>query len=212
VSDVKFIVVDGIEGAGKTTVCAYLKKKFEEDRRPVELIRALGTGPVGKLIREIYTKDRKSLTNLERSLTIAASIIEAHGEAKRLVAEGTHVICDRWVSTFYAYQCTALQYPLADMVFQEALINPEHLDLVPDRALYLNTPPEVCAERINARSTQERNWLDDGTLDFFRKLIDGYRVYYENFNRSYPVIVNGDQPLEAVEAKLDTFYTILFEV
>lgn len=102
-----FIVVDGLDGSGKTTTIQKLKERFKTDypQCQVEVVQGIGSGKIGKVCRErLFDKDKEINGLLEIGLFMA-SLTELYCDVILPALErGSIVIADRYISSFFAYQ------------------------------------------------------------------------------------------------------------
>ncbi len=102
----KFIVLDGPDGAGKTTQLELLAKRLEADGLEVCRVRDPGGTAVGDMIREILlTHDSGDIVPDCEMLLFMASRAQLVAKCIRPAIEaGQVVLCDRFVSATVAYQ------------------------------------------------------------------------------------------------------------
>lgn len=145
----KFIVFEGIDGAGKTTqiklLCAALESlgiKCKTTVEPTEL-------PSGRLLRRALSGELKK-TPIEMAEMFAEDRVLHNTDPEegisRMLADGYTVISDRYYYSSLAYQGAALGY---DTV---ARLNLENKDIRrPDICIFLDLTPEKSLERIGGR-------------------------------------------------------------
>lgn len=146
----RFITLEGIEGAGKSTVALALRAELEGRGLEVLLTREPGGTPLAESLRELLLrKDGDRLSPLaETLLMFAARAVHLDNAIRPALAAGRWVICDRYTDASYAYQgggravSTALIDQLAAAV---------HADLWPDRTLLLDVPVSTGLERAKSR-------------------------------------------------------------
>ena len=143
----KFIVFEGIDGAGKTTQVNILAERLRAEGKKV-VITAEPTGlEGGKRLREALSgKIKKS--ECEMAVMFVADRIE-HNIHKTegisaLVESGAYVICDRYYYSTLAYQGQSTDY---EWVKKMNLSCPEIRR--PDLCIYLDLTPEQSLERIS---------------------------------------------------------------
>jgi dTMP kinase len=147
-----FIVLEGLDGCGTTTQAALLKEWFAGDGAKYGSCAVTcepTAGPAGSLAR-MALNHRLRLDNYTLALLFAADRTDhvykksdggqEPGLACRL-AQGTHVISDRYLLSSLAYQ--SLDLPM-DWIFQ---INSQVIK--PDLTVYLDIDPETAQERLN---------------------------------------------------------------
>ena len=102
-----FIVIEGLDGSGKTTQASFLAKKLEKTHK-VLLTAEPSIGKIGTFIREGCLYEDKRLPTEAEALLFAADRIEhMHSEIKPALDEGKLVICDRYIYSSLAYQGSA---------------------------------------------------------------------------------------------------------
>lgn len=154
-SDARFIVFEGLDGAGTTTQAAKLQAYFTRRGAPSFLTNEPTSDPIGAFIRRILTgKERGSDGAACRpgeqamGLLFAADRL-AHSQliADRL-ARGEHVVCDRYLFSSMAYQS------LDPGITGEWVIAINHGCAVPDVTFFIAVPADVCLARIRSRQTE----------------------------------------------------------
>ena len=146
-----FIVIEGIDGAGKTTqleqLCHWMSAHFG---RPVHTTGEPTNRPIGKLLKEALQR-RIELDGICHALLFAADRIDhVKTEIESHIQRGTPVLCDRYFLSSFAYQWREMPGEL-DWIesINARAINP-HLTLL------IDAPAEVCMERIRqARADTE---------------------------------------------------------
>ncbi|MBY5920465.1 dTMP kinase [Ferrimonas balearica] len=193
-----FIVVEGLEGAGKSTAIAvvdqYLKARFEG--REIVHTREPGGTPLAEEIRAIWKQPREEamapMTELLMVYACRAQLVET--VIKPALARGAIVVGDRHDLSSRAYQGggRGLSEPVSKL---SALTLGE---FAPDLTLYLDIDPALGLSRARARGELDRIELE--ALGFFERA----RATYLDEARRDPRIVTIDasQPLEQVHQAL----------
>jgi thymidylate kinase (EC 2.7.4.9) len=151
----RFIVLEGGEGAGKSTQAQRLAEWLRARGRAPLLTREPGGCPLAEAVRAIVLQDWSPAPDV---LTEALLMFAARREHLRQViepalAEGRDVICDRFVDASYAYQGAARG------LAQDAIATLERMVLEGRRAdlvLLLDIDPENGATRVRARGHANR--------------------------------------------------------
>lgn len=194
----RFIVLEGGEGAGKTTQAKALRDWLEARGRTVIQTREPGGSPLAEAIREVVLRDWPEGVDAktEALLIFAARAAHLHATVLPALAAGTDVVCDRFVDASYAYQGAARGLgeaaisTLADFTLGA---------LKPDLVLVMDVPPEIGLERLRARRGNNR--FDGETARFMQRVRDTYRARAALDPARYAVIdASGD--VEAVRAQL----------
>lgn len=146
----KFIVFEGIDGAGKTTQIKLLAKALEERGIKCNVSAEPTTMPSGKLIRRALSGEL-TVTCMEMAEMFSADRVNHNKDAEqgidKLLADGITVISDRYYYSSLAYQGAELGFETV------ARLNLENPDIrTPDLCIFLDLTPERSLERIGARA------------------------------------------------------------
>src|SRR5512137_26082 len=99
-----FLVIEGLDGSGKTTQTHLLAQKLSKNY-PVNLTAEPSRGKIGTFIRQCCLYEDKRLPIEAEALLFAADRIEhLQKEIKPAIDEGKIVICDRYIYSSLAYQ------------------------------------------------------------------------------------------------------------
>ena len=198
----RFIVFEGIDGAGKTTQIELLAAKLREMGRRVYRTAEPTESVTGGLLRDALAGITKrtacemaALFTLDR---IFHNVNPVHG-IEKMLADGIDVICDRYYYSTLAYQGSEIK---GDWAFDLTLKCPEIRR--PDVCLFLDlTPDESLARIARGRVTQE-------IYENKAKLEQVRRKFYSVFDRlddeERIVIINANRPIEEIA---DQIYSIV---
>ncbi len=145
-----FITLEGIEGAGKSTVALALRTELEGRGLDVLLTREPGGTPLAESLRELLLRrDGERLNPVaETLLMFAARAAHLDNAIRPALAAGRWVICDRYTDASYAYQGGGRA---VSTVLIDQLAAAVHADLWPDRTLLLDLPVSAGLERAKSR-------------------------------------------------------------
>lgn len=143
----KFLVLDGPDGAGKSSQIQLLSGILTEQGLELATVRDPGGTRIGEQIRHILlSKDNGEMSVRTEALLYMASRAQLYSE---VIAPGLErekcVLCDRWISSTYAYQAVAGEAG-ARMVLQLAETVLERT--WPDLTIIIDLPCEVGLERV----------------------------------------------------------------
>lgn len=182
------IAVDGIDGAGKSTLCRLLTKVFRDfTDQPVESIPMLGPGPRAQFARQVLIEAPASHHYYSAPILMASASLETYDcSIVPAVESGRVVIVDRWLASYYAYQCVAEDSALAHTLYTHHLV--PH---IPPPALYLwcDLSPTAARVRLQARGQQDPtqiNHYDEKPLAYVTRLQQAYQQYYDTARRITP--------------------------
>ncbi|MEZ8169703.1 MULTISPECIES: dTMP kinase [unclassified Vibrio] len=159
-----FIVIEGLDGSGKSTVSKHLAEKLN-----AKLLTTPGAGfkEVRKQLDTVFEHNTKA-----RQLFYMATVLNVASEAQRLIDSGQNVVVDRyWLSTqvYHHWMSNGQCYTL-DEVESELL--------APDLTVYLDLPVDERIARINNRNhctLEDRQTLTEQANDELRGLYVGMR-------------------------------------
>jgi dTMP kinase len=167
-----FIVVEGPEGAGKSTLVRGINARFLAEGRQVLMVREPGGTPVAEAARKIVLKSRHELSPAsELFLYLAARADLVEKQIRPALAAGQVVLADRFDLSTRAYQVAGRGLS-ADAV--QAALQIATGGLAPDLTLVLDVPVEVGRERQRkARKEQDRIEREDDA--FHTRVLEAYR-------------------------------------
>lgn len=195
----RFITLDGIDGAGKSTNLAVIKAWFEKHKLPVLFTREPGGTPAGEALREILLNPATQVSLRTETLLMFAAR-QQHLETVILPAlkNGTHVVSDRFTDATFAYQGGGRGVPLQDIATLEHWVQG---DFRPDLTLLLDVPLEVSMARIN--QTREKDRFEQEAAEFFNRVRKVYLQRAAKQPERYAVI-DSSQSLDAVKTQIET--------
>lgn len=193
----KFIVVEGLEGAGKSTAIATITNLLTQYGITFITTREPGGTEVGEKLRAVIkAKTEQGLTSETELLLMYAARVELINQViKPALANDTWVIADRFELSSFAYQGAGRQL---DFQFIQALSNFCVNGLKPDLTLYLDINPKQGMERVGKRGDKDR--IESESLNFFERIRQCYleRVAAD----SNAVSIDASLPLNEVEKSI----------
>ena len=174
----KFIVLDGVEGCGKSTQCELLTEALRKAGRRVTRIFEPGVGKTGKKIRRlIFGPESEDLDSMTEMLLFSADRREHFLKVIwPALSRGRVVICDRSWSASYAYQGFAGGVPLREV---------ERISMMAMRYRPLDKPclPFVIVLDITPRAGFERKGgkgpdrMEQKQSEYHERVGEGFRVF-----------------------------------
>jgi dTMP kinase len=169
----KFIAIEGLEGAGKTTainiVARILNQHHIDD---IQFTREPGGTPIAEALRNIIKNglDNEPLTDKAELLMLYAARIQLIDNViKPALHAGKWVIGDRHDLSTQAYQGGGRQL---DKVFMMTIKEQVLGDFKPDLTLYLDIDPESGLRRARSRGDLDR--IEQQSLPFFKRVHQRY--------------------------------------
>ncbi len=158
----RFITLEGIEGAGKSTVAAALAAALRAHGLTVVATREPGGTPLAERLREVVLQrgTERIAPEAETLLMFAARAVHVENLIRPALARGEWVICDRYTDATRAYQGGGRGVSAS---FIETLSGEVLGGFTPDLTLLLDLPVMTGLERAHAR----RRAAGDGDVDRF---------------------------------------------
>src|SRR5690349_12659069 len=179
----KFITLEGIDGAGKSSHLDFLVQQVKARGEQVVLTREPGGTSPGEKIREIVLHAAMN-AKAEALLMFAARAEHVAGVIEPALAAGRWVVCDRFSDATFAYQCGGRGLPREFVVGLERLVHP---GLQPDATFLFDLAPEVAGKRQRGRS-RAPDKFEREQADFFRRVRDAYLKRAREHSRRFHVI------------------------
>ena len=192
----KFITLEGIDGAGKSSHVEFLRQRMAALGKNVVVTREPGGTPVAEELRELVLRAPMGVTS------VALVMFAARGEHVSRVIEpalqaGSWVLCDRFSDATYAYQCGGHGLPADVFAGLERAVHPH---LQPDATFLFDLDPAQAYDRQRARS-RSPDTFESEAADFFRRVRDAYleraRAHAHRFR-----VIDASGSLEAVRERL----------
>ncbi len=164
-ANAKFIVLEGIDGCGKSTQIDLLTAALRARGRSVTTTREPTDGATGKHLREVLS-GRVNCSAAEQTALFVLDRIEhnlAPDGIEAALARGEDVVCDRYYYSTLAYQGSVCDY---EWVRHMNCACPEIRH--PDLCIFLDLPPAVSLERISARGEAKEIFEKEETLTLVR--------------------------------------------
>ncbi|MEN9405830.1 MAG: hypothetical protein RLZ12_114 [Bacillota bacterium] len=168
----KFIVLEGPDGTGKTTIIERLKEELCPAK--FTFVKDPGGTKIGDQIRKILLdKNNRSISDLTELLLFMASRAQLVKEMIEPNLKQRHVISDRFTLSTLTYQAEMAKY--GDL----AQIVNFGLNRQPDLILLLDAPPHLTRKRIKARDLDR---IETKSVSYFEKVRARYFVHCKRYN------------------------------
>ena len=175
----KFITIDGLEGAGKSTQIDFIKKYLSDRNRDVFLTREPGGTDLGERLRALLLDKNIDAMNPDTELLLMFAARNEH--VKKVIVpkleQGVWVISDRFTDASYAYQGGGRGISLERIGELEKWTLQ---DFVPDMTFLLDLDVELGLSRVEQRGDKDR--FEEEHKDFFNKV----REIFSNRASKYP--------------------------
>jgi len=201
--DGRFITLEGIEGAGKSTLAKYVADWLTERKISVRLTREPGGTPLAERVRQIVLeRGAEPLPAVaETLLMFAARALHVENVILPALRAGQWVVCDRFTDATRAYQGSGRG---VDAVLIESLARAVHPRLVPACTLLLDLPAAAGLARACERAgATPADRFEAETVGFFEKVRAGYLEIARREPERVEVIDAG-APLGDVQQRIAT--------
>lgn len=187
----KFITLEGMDGAGKSTHITDIIKALSARGVEVVSTREPGGTELGERLRELLLHEAMH-PETETLLMFAARREHIANVIAPALARGAYVLSDRFTDATYAYQCGA-KGVLASKIEQLELWVQESLQ--PDLTLLFDVPVEVSMQRLSAARTPDK--FERESADFFTRIRNAYLQRAQQNPARFKVI-DSNRPLDEV--------------
>jgi dTMP kinase len=203
----RFISLEGIEGAGKSTLARALEATLVARGLTVRLTREPGGTPLAERLRALLLERgaERISAEAETLLMFAARAVHLENLIRPVLASGTWVICDRFSDATRAYQGAGRG---VDAELIERLANAVHGNLWPHRTLLLDVPVDTGLMRARKRAgTGDR--FEDEDRRFFERVRARYLALAAAEPARVRIVDAAQAPERVAERALDALADLL---
>jgi len=186
----RFIVIEGLDGCGKTTQAKLLAEKLREQGENVIETNEPTKGPVGKLIRRVLEKKVILPPNALQLLFVADRCDHLRQTIKPSLLAGKIIICDRYLWSTIAYGSLNLD--------KNWLLSLHRYCSYPDVSIFLEVEPKICLQRIGLRGKGKTIFEEEEKL---RRVWRAYQWLAEKFPKKI-IIVDGERKPEIISREI----------
>ncbi len=206
-----FITIEGIEGAGKSTLRTRLPELLSSLKKEIIITREPGATNLGQQIRSIILD-----SNLKNTSNIAELMLFAADRAQHLeelivpaLNRGAIVLCDRYIHSTLAYQGYGSGLEMNQLL---AINNFVTKGLKPDLVLLLDLPAEEGLKRAAMRTrkasgslnspdcTQSWNKFEEQDLAYHTRVRNGFLKLAEDPAANFKILNALDSPEDIAQA------------
>ena len=183
----KFITLEGVDGAGKSTHIPWIAEQLRQDGREVVVTREPGGTPLAEKLRALVLAEPMDPLS-ETLLMFAARADHVQRVIEPALTRGAWVVCDRFTDATAAYQGGGKGVS-ADLI--RRLSHAAHPGLMPDQTLVFDCSYEVSRSRLGA-SGRVLDRFEAEARDFFERV----RKAYQDLAKAEPGrvrIIDGSQ-------------------
>ncbi len=166
----RFITVEGIDGAGKSSHIEWLRELLTARGIDVVVTREPGGTPLGEGLRSILLNEPMT-PETEMMLMFAARSEHLATVIRPALARGAWVISDRFSDATYAYQVGGRGVPAEKFAALESWVQ---AGLQPDRTILFDVSVETAQARLHDTRILDR--FEREAADFHQRVRDAYHA------------------------------------
>lgn len=200
----KFITLEGIDGAGKSTHMDWIRNFLQQRGVPVVITREPGGTPLGEALREVILHQPMA-AETEALLIFAARWEHLVQVIRPALAQGRWVVSDRFTDATFAYQGGGRGVADEKLAALETWVHP---DLQPDLTLLFDVPEALAQQRRGEVRKKDRFEGEEET--FFARV----RAKYQARARRYPDrirVIDATRPIVGIQKELEVILASLFK-
>ncbi|KTD29621.1 dTMP kinase [Legionella maceachernii] len=196
----RFIVVEGLEGAGKSTAIETIQQCLQHAVPDLVMTREPGGTRIGEAVRHLIKEkvDGETLDPRSELLLLYAARVQLVEQIIRPALEnGCWVLADRFELSTFAYQGGGRGLD-QDMI--HSLSSFCLRGFKPDLVFYLDIDPEQGLRRVKTRGAFDR--IEQESLTFFTQIRKSYLQLIKSMDNV--ILIEASQPLETVQESIRT--------
>ena len=193
----KFITLEGVDGAGKSTHVAWIAERLKTGGREVVVTREPGGTRLAEKLRALVLAEPMDPLS-ETLLMFAARADHVQEVIAPALARGAWVVCDRFTDATLAHQGAGKGVPLERI---RQLAQAVHPGLTPDQTLVFDCPYEVSRSRLS-NAGRELDRFEAEERAFFERVRAAYRQLAEA-EPGRVCLIDGSQAPNKVKAEIE---------
>ena len=193
----KFITLEGVDGAGKSTHIPFITALLQRGGQEVVVTREPGGTPLGERLRQLLLHEAMH-PETETLLMFAARREHIERVIEPALARGAWVLSDRFTDASFAYQHGGRGVDADKMRMLERWVQGE---LQPDMTLLFDVPVSVSCQRLAGARDPDR-FEQESTL-FFERIRNAYLQRAADFPMRFR-IVDSNRSIDAIRNELDS--------
>lgn len=198
----KFIVIEGIDGSGKTTQAQQVVESLTRLGKKVVYTKEPTDGPIGLFIREVLA-GKVNIPSVSFQYLFAADRAAHQDEIETLLKEGNIVIADRYFWSAIAYGMADREHvdygnPGKLLLVGQSILSMYNQFVIPDTTIYLRLSAENAMQRLSSMDKEKEIYEKKEKLE---KIEKGYEWLLQEFPKEFTVI-DGQKSVEDVTSEI----------
>jgi len=198
----KFITLEGVDGAGKSTHIPTIAQLLQARGKEVLLTREPGGTPLGEKLRELLLHENMH-PETEAMLMFAARREHIEQVIRPALARGAYVVSDRFTDASFAYQCGGRGVSTTKIGQLEQWVQG---DFQPDLTLLFDVPVAVSTQRLAGARNPDR--FEQESADFFERIRNAYLARAEQFPGRFRIIDSG-KSIPEIHSELEEILSVV---
>ena len=192
----KFITLEGVDGAGKSTHIPFITSLLESRGIEVVSTREPGGTKLGESLRELLLHQAMHVET-EMLLMFAARREHISQVIQPALARGAYVLSDRFTDATFAYQCGGRGIEMQKIQVLESWVQD---GLQPDLTLLFDVPVSVSMQRL--QTARDPDKFEREGHAFFTRIREAYLERARQDPQRFRII-NADQPIDDVSKEVE---------
>ncbi len=184
-----FIVIEGIDGCGKTTQIQRIQRWMEQENIAFWSTKEPTNSTIGEVINASLKENQNQYSPLVQLLLFTADRLRHIEKINRYLKKSINVICDRFLDSTFAYQATTDSLKEVFSFHEKRILE----TCKPDVTLFLDVPVDVAIERVHQRGFIEcfenREFLRSVRERYYERIQKNPQVYQVIDGTAKPQIV-----------------------
>jgi dTMP kinase len=197
----RFITLEGVDGAGKSTHLSWLVNHLRAQGRTVVQTREPGGTPLGEKLRELLLHEPMHLET-EALLMFAARREHLEQVIRPAIARGDWVVCDRFTDASFAYQGGGRGLSSEKLSRLEDWVQE---GFQPDLTLLFDLPIDIAAQRM-AGAARQLDRFEQEKADFHERVRAAYLARAAAMPARVKVI-DSRQGVETIQKQLEELFS-----
>lgn len=192
----KFITLEGMDGAGKSTHIPFIVSRLESRGIEVVSTREPGGTALGESLRQLLLHQPMH-PETETLLMFAARHEHIAQVIEPALARGAYVLSDRFTDATFAYQCGGRGVPASKVQMLEKWVQGS---LQPNITLLFDVPVEISVQRLAGARNPDK--FEQENADFFARIRSAYLMRAQEDEGRFRII-DANRSIKEVQNSLE---------
>jgi dTMP kinase len=201
-----FISFEGIDGAGKHTLCSFLKRFLESHKHEVIQFEYPDYSSIWGKIIDDYLHNKIELNINEQFFAYLIDILKDQDKICKLLEDGKIVLTDRYFSSTIAFQCAK------GFSYNKALSIISTMNVIePDLTIFVQIPLQLALQRkFEQKKSLDRHEKDIELLENVDNIYE--KMLNQEILSKKWIKIDGSQGLKIVEENIQNTFKKIFEL